>query len=187
MGKKVTVALPSILAVSLGLNLFLAYLVFYYRERARLLESSAQGGAVSSATLVGWNWMNVVAVTNDGEGVVLRVYAKIENGSGRVYMATTPRVGIYLQSSAETAYKVASRLSAFNINYHNVSLVVAANFTVDVVEPSAGASISILLVSVMMGKPINASVMMTGTVEPDGTVRKVGGIVEKAAAAEAFH
>jgi uncharacterized protein len=35
----------------------------------------------------------------------------------------------------------------------------------------------------MMGKPINASVMMTGTVEPDGTVGKVGGIVEKATAA----
>jgi len=184
MGKKVTAALASILAVSLGLNLFLAYLVSYYQERVRLLEGSAQGEAATSASLAGWSWINVVAVKNDGEGVVLRVYAKIENGSGRVYMATTPKVGIDLQSSAETAYKVASGLCGFNINNHDVFLIVVANFTVDVVDgPSAGASITVLLASIMMGKAINASIMMTGTVEPDGTIGKVGGIVEKAVAA----
>ena len=63
-------------------------------------------------------------------------------------------------------------------------MIVVANFTVDVVDgPSAGASITVLLASIMMGKAINASIMMTGTVEPDGTVGKVGGIVEKAVAA----
>jgi uncharacterized protein len=63
-------------------------------------------------------------------------------------------------------------------------LVVTANFTVDVVDgPSAGASITVLLASIMMGKAINSSIIMTGTVEPDGSVGRVGGIVEKAMAA----
>jgi hypothetical protein len=47
VGKKVTVTLAFILAVSLGLNLFLAYVVFYYQERVRLLEGSIQGGVSS--------------------------------------------------------------------------------------------------------------------------------------------
>jgi hypothetical protein len=108
MGRKVVIALALALVVSLGLNVFLAYLaLYYYRESLRLLEGSAYGGAVS-APPVSWSWINVVAVSSSGEGVVLRIYAKIENGSGRVYMATTPKVGIDLQSSAETAYRVAS-------------------------------------------------------------------------------
>jgi len=183
MGRKVVIALALALVVSLGLNVFLAYLaLYYYRESLRLLEGSAYGGAVSAP--VSWSWINVVAVSSGGEGVVLRIYAKIENGSGRVYMATTPKVGIDLQSSAETAYSVASRLCGFNMNSHDVFLVVTANFTVDVVDgPSAGASITVLLASIMMGKAINSSIIMTGTVEPDGSVGRVGGIVEKAMAA----
>ena len=49
-------------------------------------------------------------------------------------MATTPRVGIDLQSSAETAYKVAGEICNFNIQTHDLFIVVVANFTVDIVD-----------------------------------------------------
>jgi len=99
-------------------------------------------------------------------------------------MATTPRVGIDLQSSAETAYKVAGELCRFNTQTHDLFIVVVANFTVDVVDgPSAGAAITVLVAAIMMGWSLNSSVIMTGTIEPDGTIGKVGGIVEKAIAA----
>ena len=185
MGRKLIAALTIILILSLSLNVFLTLVVLRYQERIRSLEGAAQtSGNVASASLEGWSWINVVAVSQTNRGVVLRIYAKIENGSGRIYMATTPKVGIDLQSSAETAYMVAGGLCHFNIQTHDLFIVVVANFTVDVVDgPSAGAAIAVLIAGIMMGKSLNNSVIMTGTIEPDGTIGKVGGIVEKAAAA----
>jgi uncharacterized protein len=185
MGRKLLAALTTVLILSLALNAFLTIIVLRYQERVRSLEEVVQtGGNAASASLMEWSWINVVAVSQDNTGVVLRVYAKIENGSGRIYMATTPRVGIDLQSSAETAYKVAGEICHFNIQTHDLFIVVVANFTVDIVDgPSAGAAITVLVASIMTGRYLNNSVIMTGTIEPDGTIGKVGGIVEKAIAA----
>jgi len=185
LGRKLIAFLTTVLIFSLSLNVFLTFVVLRYLEMVRSLERTTQtSGSAASASLVGWSWINVVAVSQDNKGVVLRVYAKIENGSGRVYMATTPKVGIDLQSSAETAYMVAGELCHFNIQTHDLFIVVVANFTVDVVDgPSAGAAITVLIAGIMMGKSLNNSVIMTGTIEADGTVGKVGGIVEKATAA----
>ena len=46
--------------------------------------------------------------------------------------------------------------------------------------PSAGGAMTVLLVSEIQGKSINDKILMTGTIEPDGTIGKVGGIAEKA-------
>lgn len=178
--KRATVALSLALAVSLVLNALLASLVLYYRG---LLE----GGQLSQAGHVlpeGWRYVNIVAVSEGGEGVVLKVYAKIEEGAGRVYVATSPKVGIELQEAAEVAYRVAGGLSGLDVSKHDVYLLIVASSDVYVVDgPSAGASIAVLLTCIARGVDLDPSVVMTGTVREDGTVGKVGGVLEKAVAA----
>ena len=46
--------------------------------------------------------------------------------------------------------------------------------------PSAGGAMTVLLILEVQGKSINDKVLMTGTIETDGTIGKVGGIEEKA-------
>lgn len=180
MGKRALIALALSLAVSLSLNVALASLVLHYRGLLEGGQPGQAGGALSE----GWKYVNVVAVSGEGEGVVLKVYAKIEEGSGRVYVATSPKVGIELQEAAETAFKVASRLSGLDASAHDVYLLIAASSDVYVVDgPSAGASIAVLLTCIARGVDLDRSVIMTGTVSEDGAVGKVGGVLEKAVAA----
>lgn len=55
---------------------------------------------------------------------------------------------------------------------------------VDVVDgPSAGAAITSTIISLILNKTINQSIYVTGTINPDGAIGRVGGIIEKALAA----
>ncbi|MEM4700438.1 MAG: S16 family serine protease [Candidatus Nezhaarchaeales archaeon] len=175
MGRAAVAALALALAVSLGLNLVLASLVLRYQG------APSQPG---QAPPEGWKYVNIVGVSQEGEGVVLKVYAKIEKGAGRVFVATSPRVGIELQEAAEAAFRVAGRLSGLDTSAYDAYLLIVASSDVYVVDgPSAGASIAVLLTCVARGVSPDPSVVMTGAVREDGAVDKVGGVLEKALAA----
>lgn len=117
-------------------------------------------------------------------GEVLKVYARFIEGSGKVLIATNPRIGITLQDSAETAFTVAQRVSGVNASDFDVILTVTANKTIDVVDgPSAGAAVTVLLTSMLENVQIRRDVMMTGVIQADGSIGQVGGIIEKARAA----
>ena len=64
MGRKLLAALSTVLILSLVLNAFLTIIVLRYQERVRSLEEAVHtGGSAASASLVGWSWINVVAVS----------------------------------------------------------------------------------------------------------------------------
>ncbi len=42
---------------------------------------------------------------------------------------------------------------------------------------------TVLLISDISGKPINSKVLMTGTIQTDGTIGKIGGVAQKVEAA----
>jgi len=48
---------------------------------------------------------------------------------------------------------------------------------------SAGGAMTVLLISDISGKPISNKILMTGTIEPDGTIGEIGGVSQKADAA----
>ncbi len=66
----------------------------------------------------------------------------------------------------------------------DVILTVIAQSDVDVVDgPSAGAAITIAIISAILNKTLRNDVFITGTINPDGSIGWVGGIPEKAIAA----
>ena len=136
----------------------------------------------------GAEWINIVGVymvrkgffESELKGVVMKAYAKIVPGSGRVFIATTPKIGIDLQKSVETAFNVAKRIAGIN-NSIDLQLIIVANKSINVVDgPSAGAAITVLIISMLLNKSINRDVFMTGTINIDGSIGPVGGIFEKA-------
>ncbi len=99
-------------------------------------------------------------------------------GSGNIYVSTMPLTQIDMQASARTAAIVASTLLGYNPL--NVDFYVSMESpAITIGGPSAGAAMTIAMIAALGGLQINHSVMLTGMINPDGTIGPVGGIKEK--------
>lgn len=158
------------------------------KEKLDLIGPSVQYHPVNASPAGQWIYMVGVAASESSrqQGEVMRIYARFMEGTGNVFIATSPKIGIDLQASAETAFAVAQKIAHVDANNLDCALTVAADRTVDVVDgPSAGAAITVLLALLLQGKQIRRNVAITGTIEHDGSIGRVGGIIEKAKAAAA--
>ena len=127
----------------------------------------------------------VPAVTTAGEGVLSRFTVRVVRpGTGKVYFSADPLTQLDTQSAARTAALVACSLLGvspdefdFYVSMESDSMVVGG--------PSAGAAMTVAMVAAMANLTLDRSVVMTGMVNPDGTVGPVGGIPAKLTAAAA--
>jgi uncharacterized protein len=167
----------------------------YYKAQAeyysRILRLNKTGGDVT----VGRSEINIVAVRQVSdpasgfayEGVVLTAHLEIREGEGRLLINTRPKIGIDLQTSANTAILVAENMTGLSLRESDVILTVTADSETEVLDgPSAGAAITVALVAAIRNQTVDRSAFMTGTINPDGSVGRIGGVLEKAAAAAKF-
>jgi len=128
--------------------------------------------------------MKVPAVDNDGNGVVTLLKVEARDGEGRV-LADVNNLLFWVdtQYSIRTAQRVAQ--SDVSVNISNVDLIYGIETNATLIEgPSAGASLTVATIAALENKSLNPNVMITGTINPDGTIGPVGGIAEKAKAAK---
>ncbi len=124
----------------------------------------------------------VVAVTSDGGGLVGSVDVEVNLGRGRVLMNTNPFLEPDTQYSAETAAAIAESYTKKSLDDRDVIY----SFDIDgqvLGGPSAGAAMAIATIAAVDGKQVRDDVAVTGTINSDGTIGPVGGILEKAGAA----
>ncbi len=133
-------------------------------------------------------------VVNDGffqttsyEGALMGITVDIRPGGGLILVDTQVPTGVDFQTSARTAVKVAQSITGADLSSKDVIFSITSKGNATDLQaadgPSAGAAMTVLLVSELEGKKLNQKVLMTGTVEPDGSVGPVGGVAEKAQAA----
>jgi uncharacterized protein len=87
------------------------------------------------------------------------------------------------QFSIQTARDVAQNITNMDTKDYDLIYSLKTNATL-IGGPSAGASLTVATVAALENKTLRSDVMMTGSVNPDGTVGQVGGILEKAKAAK---
>ena len=126
------------------------------------------------------------AVNKDGQGVTTTLKVIATKGSGKtlvdidnlVFWADT-------QNSIRMSKEVASEIT--NIDLSNVDLYYGVNAgDAQIISgPSAGAALTIATIAAIEGRSLNDKVMITGTVNHDGTIGPVGEIAQKAKAAKA--
>ncbi|MBU3957855.1 MAG: hypothetical protein KKB25_02165 [Nanoarchaeota archaeon] len=134
--------------------------------------------AESSATIF------VPALDDNGNGVALPLTVQKRAGNGEILIDINSLVFWFdTQQSIQTARDVAQNLSGAGAGGISLVYMIGANATL-VGGPSAGAALAIATIAALDNKTLNKSVMITGTVNPDGTVGQVGGIPEKAKAAK---
>ena len=117
------------------------------------------------------------------EGTIMKINVDIRDGKGLVLVNTEIPTGVDFQTSAKTAVKIAQEYTGINLSDKDIIFSITSNNNEElqaVDGPSAGGAMTVLLISEIQGKSINDKVLMTGTIEADGTIGRVGGIEEKA-------
>lgn len=156
----------------------------YYRTISGYLSSSKSIQNISTGGSLEFHAVAVGQNNNGYFGVVLNFTISVIPGNGRVLINTQPKIGIDLQTSLQIAKLVAENYTSENLSNYDIILSIHAPMEVDVVDgPSAGAAITSTIISLILNKTINQSIYVTGTINPDGSIGKVGGILEKALAA----
>ncbi len=120
------------------------------------------------------------------EGAMVNVSVEVVPGRGRVLVQTTPLMGIVFQDAANLAVVVAANHSRVDLAKSDIIFSIQGPEEVSEIDgPSAGALMATLLLSVLEDFPLNESVTVTGTIDKNGNIGPVGGIIEKAEAAAA--
>src|SRR6056297_1129273 len=122
-------------------------------------------------------------------GVISTITVTIQNnGSGRVFVDTLPLAQIDMQGSARLAVKVASSIVKTDTNCevnpdnYDYFFVIRTNSPI-IGGPSAGGIMTAAVVSLLEGWDMDDETVMTGMINPDGSIGPVGGIVKKIDAA----
>lgn len=131
-----------------------------------------------------------VASTDDGYvGVMSTITVTIQsNGSGKVFVDTLPLTQVDMQGSARLAVKVASALvkndanCSINPSFFDYFFVVRTDAPV-IGGPSAGGIMTVATVALLENWPLDEHTIMTGMINPDGSIGPIGGIPYKVDAA----
>lgn len=123
---------------------------------------------------------NIVAVTSNGRGQVNSADVEIlPDGKGRVLFNTNPFVEPDTQQSLETAAFVASSFTKKSLADKDVIYSISNSPAQLVGGPSAGAAFCIATIAAIEGKQVRTDAAITGTINSNGSIGPIGGIVEK--------
>jgi uncharacterized protein len=131
-----------------------------------------------------------VASTDQGYiGVISTITVTIQsNGSGRVFVDTLPLTQVDMQGSARLAVKVASALVENDEKCNTIPSKFDYFFVVRTSSPiiggpSAGAIMTVATISLLENWMMSNTTVMTGMINPDGSIGPIGGITQKIDAA----
>lgn len=138
----------------------------------------------SAALKYGSATIRVPAVDNEGNGVVTLLTVDSNAGEGRTLVNIDQLLfWVDTQYSIQTAKLVAENYT--NVDLSEIDLVYSIDTEAYLIEgPSAGAALTVATIAAIYNKTLNSSVMITGIINPDGSIGPVGGILAKANAAK---
>ena len=160
----------------------------YYKAMANYYSNlTASNNATTS--FIGRRTIPIVATYDVGrlysklEGFVLSATIELRQGEGRVLVNTIPRIGTDIQTSVNTAVIAAKEIAGVSLSKTDVILTISADEEVEIVDgSSAGAAITVALITMLTGREIADSVYITGAIWFDGSIGPVEGITQKAIA-----
>ncbi|MCD6477920.1 MAG: hypothetical protein J7K87_02870 [Candidatus Aenigmarchaeota archaeon] len=122
----------------------------------------------------------LVAVNQNGDGVLTNLTVRAIPGNGRVLVDVESILfWIDTQQSIQIAKKVAEDYIERNITNADITYTIDIPNTTLVGGPSAGAAFAVATIAVIENKTIRNDTVITGTIESDGKIGQVGGIIAK--------
>ncbi|MGC8812176.1 MAG: S16 family serine protease [Candidatus Aenigmatarchaeota archaeon] len=176
--KIILIAIVLLIVLSLASNLTLKSIILpnvTVGERTKIILSNESILQIS---------MNIPAVDEEGNGVITKLMVEAKPGTGRVLVDINQLLfWVDTQNSIRVAQKVAQNYT--NTDLSSIDLIYSIETNASLIGgPSAGAAMTVATIALLENKSLNKSVMMTGTINSDGTIGPVGEIVSKAKAAK---
>lgn len=128
--------------------------------------------------------LKVPAVDDDGNGIATTLIVQSMSGEGRVLTNINQLLfWVDTQHSIQTAKSVAEKIT--KVDTSRIDLIYTIDTNASVIEgQSAGAALAVATVTVLSNRTLNPEVMITGTINEDGTIGPVGAVTAKAQAAK---
>jgi uncharacterized protein len=121
----------------------------------------------------------------DGEqGILLFARVIATNGTGHVFVDTSPYTQVDLQGSARLAAMVASDVLGIDQREYDFYYIIDISSPI-IGGPSAGAALTMATIAAINNWTLDPEVVMTGMINPDESIGPVGGIPYKLEAAAA--
>src|SRR5437867_5870224 len=158
--------------------------VFIDLTRTPTIQRNINQLVISTTSGLQASEINVPAVDNNGNGVVSKLKVQAIPGTGKI-LVNIDQILFFVdtQYSIQTASRVATNMT--NLDLSKVDIVYSIDTQAQVIEgPSAGAALTLATIATLENRTLNRSVMITGTINPDGTIGPVGGVEAKAKAAK---
>ena len=132
--------------------------------------------------------MYVPAVDPEGNGVLSELITTVSPArdpeNGMVLVSINDVLAQYdTQISARKAAKAAEYYTGIELSNIDIAYNIKVNATA-IEGPSAGAAMAVSVIAALQNKTIKDNVMITGSIEEDGTIGMAGSIAEKAQASD---
>ena len=125
--------------------------------------------------------ISLAAVSSTNEGIVGNLSVKLMPGNNNVLIDTNPFLDTEIQYSANKAVAVAKLHSPYDFDKDFIFDYKAGD-TLLLGGESAGAATTIAVIAALQGKELKRDAVITGTINVDGSIGRVGGVLEKASA-----
>lgn len=180
----------SLVIISLAVGATIGQVIPDQSEKLRIIDNRLKviENDFDENLLLGENeiMISVPAIDEDGNGVSTGLIVKIEEGSGRTLVdIDTLLFWVDTQNSIRMAKIVAANITGLDLENYDITYRINADATL-IGGESAGAALTVATVAALQNKEIRDDVMITGTINHDGTIGPIGGILEKAKAAKDF-
>ncbi|MBL7206556.1 MAG: hypothetical protein ISS36_03080 [Candidatus Aenigmarchaeota archaeon] len=128
--------------------------------------------------------IKVPAVDQNGLGVATDLVVGVKPGTGKNLVDINSLLfWVDTQYSIRTAVDVAESITGKDASIYDFSYGINANASL-IGGGSAGAALTIATIAALRNTTINPEIMITGTINPDGSIGPIGGVLEKAKAAK---
>jgi len=124
--------------------------------------------------------MYVPAVDAEGRGVLTLLKVEVKPGYGRTLVNIDQ---LYFWVDTQHSIRIAKQLAQqiTGVDVSNIDLVYTIETNASIIGgESAGAAIAVATIALLQNKTINPRVMMTGTIDEEGRIGKVGAVLAKA-------
>jgi len=159
------------------------YFTAYYKEIVQSPQTNHQSN-LNVEPVYSHIEINLAAVDQNGNGVTTPLIVESKPGNGKA-LTNVDKLLFWVdtQYSIQVAKAVAEDVTEINASNYDLIYSIESNASI-IGGPSAGAALTIATIAALENERIRNDVMITGTIEEDGTVGEVGGILEKAKAAK---
>ncbi|MBN1792998.1 hypothetical protein JW826_04925 [Candidatus Woesearchaeota archaeon] len=130
--------------------------------------------------------MTLLTVGEAGDdlfGGTAKAYLEVKPGSGRIFLDSFPLTKLDTQISTRYANKIACDYRDLDCTRYDFFYTIRADSTI-VGGPSASAPLTILTIAALEKLDLKNDTVMTGTINSGGSIGPVGGIKQKAKAAQ---